>query len=103
MVEVRRPDNSRERFLSKRELERIGRPGREDVSEKDQVPQSDQSTDAADCIDRYLHRDALLRGSSPPLVVRVVPRRADCCESKVERGKERYVPMTSELAEEMRR
>ena len=104
MVEVRRPDDSRERFLSKEELERLKmaldermfRKGTKDLNQTNQRM-------------RLIVLIAVSTGMRSSEVHR--PRWSDvlyreeliAVRAKLKKGKERYVPMTSELAEEIRR
>ncbi len=69
-VEVRRPDDSRERYLSKEETPSIeDRPGRADVPEGHEAgDQPDESSDEADRVDCRLDRNALSRDSSAEVV-----------------------------------
>ena len=104
MVEVRRPDDSRERFLSKEELERLKvaldekmfRKGTKDLNQTNlrmrlivliAVSTGMRSSE----VHRLRWSDVLYREEL--IAVR----------AKLKKGKERYVPMTSELAEEIRR
>lgn len=104
MVEVKRPDDSRERFLSKEELERLKealdekmfRKGTKDLNQTNlrmrlivliAVSTGMRSAE----IHRFRWSDVMYREEL--IAVR----------AKLKGGKERYVPMTSELAEEIRR
>jgi hypothetical protein len=73
LVEVRRPDDSRERYLSEDELhrlmealdERMYRKGTKDLNQT-------KSSDEAHCVDRRINRYALSRDSPAPVVRRDV-------------------------------
>ena len=104
MVEVRRPDDSRERFLSKEELERLKvaldekmfRKGTKDLNQTNQrmrliVLMAVSTGMRSSEVHRLRWSDVLYREEL--IAVR----------AKLKKGKERYVPMTSELAEEIRR
>jgi|ERR1700751_129618 hypothetical protein len=70
LVEVNRPDDSRERYLSEAELHRLKVAlDEKNVPERHKGPQSDESSDEAHRADRRINRDALNR-DSPALVVR---------------------------------
>jgi integrase len=101
MVEVKRPNDSRERFLSKEELERL----KEALDEK----MFRKGTKDINLRMRLIVLIAVSTGMRSAEIHRLrwsnVMYREELIAvgAKLKGGKERYVPMTSELAEEIRR
>ena len=104
MVEVKRPDDSGERFLSKEELERL----KEALDEK-MFRKGTKDINQTNLRMRLIVLIAVSTGMRSAEIHRLrwsdVMYREEliAVRAKLKGGKERYVPMTPELAEEIRR
>jgi integrase len=104
LIEVRRPDDSRERYLSEDELQRLKTALDDRIFRK-----GTKDLNQTNCRMRLIVLIAVSTGMRSAEIHRL--RWSDvrysegllAVRAKLKKGKERFVPMTSELAEEIRR